>query len=284
MATYHSFDFSNGKALWINIKTNKIMENRVKEAASQLPALAPGAMDSCAGSFAATLATHLLHIEWCDENWRRCINDFEKEIREILSKAQTARIDQQPPSGSPDMERALSFQPKYYASKLSTDDFPEKAVLPRMNFSKMIRRLSALCGYSLRRKLGTSSYHSSYNHSNIGGQIKDEVSKQNASLRVLDTFSFDELQKLHFLSEQLESFQLVMDLDCQTLSDIAECYGNLWDRDEFPPNIKNGCKKEFQAFIRRMERTRKDLLIRTTQVKSLITALGDGKELVNISP
>jgi hypothetical protein len=97
---------------------------------------------------------------------------------------------------------------------------------------------------------------------------------------VLDIFSFEEVQQLHYFGEFLESFRLVMDLNDQTLHDIAENYQDLWDRDGFPREIRENCQKELASFIRRIHRVRRNLQIRASQVKSLMAWLQEGKALV----
>ncbi|KAM6509940.1 hypothetical protein FALCPG4_017576 [Fusarium falciforme] len=275
MAVYHTFDLVTGTAFWINIKANGLMEDRIKEATTELPALGSRAVDSLSGSFAATLAVHKIHLEWCDEDWRGCINDIEGKIRNLLTKAQSARIDCQPKG----MNRALTLASTFHASKVSTDDFPEKRLAPAPPSRK--RRILNLFrqrnSYGVAAdKPGTLSTHTL---TRLWRQARTEDRDQIDRLVLLDTFSFDKVQQLHYFGELLESFRLVMDLNDQALRDIAENYQELWDRESFPKEIKETCKEDFASFIRRIQRIRKDLQVRATQVKSLMAWLHEGKTL-----
>ncbi|UPK95639.1 hypothetical protein LCI18_006574 [Fusarium solani-melongenae] len=270
MAVYHTFDFVTGKAFWINIKANDLMESRVREATTQLPALGSNAMKTLAGCFAATLAAHLIHLEWCDEDWREGINDIESKIRNVLTKAKTARIERQPKG----MKRAFTLASTLHTSMTSTGGFSEKIV-----------------GYpSVKKKIrgsfkGLNSYDdagdglSTHPWSRLPRATKTGDRDQIDRLMVLDTFSFNEVQQLHYFGELLETFRLVMDLNDQTLRDIAENYQDLWERDGFPEEIKQNCKKELALFIRRVHRIRRNLQIRIAQVKSLMGWLQEGKTL-----
>ena len=96
MAVHHKYDFVNGRSLWVNIKTNKAMLERVKEALEDEKVPSPGPEDGLPESFAANLLIHLIHLEWCDDSWRDCINAFEEQMRAVLEKAKTARFDEKP--------------------------------------------------------------------------------------------------------------------------------------------------------------------------------------------
>ncbi|CAI4215863.1 unnamed protein product [Parascedosporium putredinis] len=97
MAVHHQFDVKTGRALWITIKANGLMEDRVKSLPWTCSQDAGGRVDA-AEQFVATLRTQLIFLMWSDDNWRHCINDIEEQIRDILNKAKTARIedDQEP--------------------------------------------------------------------------------------------------------------------------------------------------------------------------------------------
>ncbi|RSL87372.1 hypothetical protein CDV31_016259 [Fusarium ambrosium] len=275
MAVYHTFDLVTGKALWINIKANGLMENRIKEASTEFPALGSEAMNDLAGCFTATLETHMVHLEWCDEDWRACINDIERKIRTVLTKAQTARIDAQPKG----VKRAFTLASTLHTSKTSTFDFPEKVI--DLDPPNLRRRILASVkklitrGYSTEKEtiLPIQSLPQLLRGTCAGE--RDEIDK----LMILDTFSFDEVQQLHYFGELLESFCLVMNLNDQALRDISESYEEIWEREGFPSEIKDHCKKELASFIRRINRIRRNLQIRITQVKSLMAWLHEGKTL-----
>ncbi|RSL72950.1 hypothetical protein CEP53_000901, partial [Fusarium sp. AF-6] len=274
MAVYHAFDLGSGKALWINIKANGLMKNRIKQASAEFPALGSDAMGNLAGCFVATLAAHMVHLEWCDEDWRECINDIEGKIRSVLTKAQTARIDRRPRG----VQRTFTLASTLCASRTSTGGFPEKLMPATSRFKKWIR--SAF----VRRKLyGGATDNSgalpSQSMSQLLREAKANDRDQIDRLMVLDTFSFDEVQQLHYFGELLERFRLVLDLNDQALRDIAETYQGLEEREEFPGEIRDSCKKEIASFIRSVHRIRRNLQIRKTQVKSLKAWLREGKAL-----
>ncbi|CEF74703.1 hypothetical protein FGSG_02414 [Fusarium graminearum PH-1] len=271
MAVHHQYDLITGKALWLTVKTNSLMQEMIKEAIVEDPSLSPTPAEGLSKSFAATLLTHLIHLQWCDESWRLCINDFEERIRTVLSKAKTARVHQQ--SGiHTTVKRALTGK-----SNTNADDGLEKQApfkKTRLQFNK--NGWEALTSYLC---LTPTTGNTSEPVPREKEMVKEGVSNQLKSLIVLDTFSINEAQKLHDIGEHLENFRLVLKLNRQTLRDITEHYQDLESRDAFPSQIKIPCKAELASFTRHVERVRKNLEIRVTQIESLIAWLNEGKVL-----
>jgi hypothetical protein len=92
-AVYHSFDLKSGKSLWINIKGNKLIYNRILEA-STLPSISK--IESLSEAFSGSLATHLLLCDWSGENWRWYLNDLEDQVQALTRNALIAQIDEKP--------------------------------------------------------------------------------------------------------------------------------------------------------------------------------------------
>ncbi|PNP85084.1 hypothetical protein FNYG_01609 [Fusarium nygamai] len=107
----------------------------------------------------------------------------------------------------------------------------------------------------------------------------DDFSKQLYSLMVLGTFSFEEVQHLHHLGEQLEGLRVVLQLDRQTLRDVTEHYQDLASRNGFTAKMIKACKRDLASFTRRVERIQKNLEIRLTQIESMMAWLQEGKTL-----
>ncbi|KAF5964030.1 hypothetical protein FBULB1_13036 [Fusarium bulbicola] len=269
MAVHHKYDFGEGKTFWLNIKANSVMQERIKAAIAEETSLSSAAAKDLPGSFAATLLTHLIHLEWCDESWRKCINHFEIEIRKVLKKARTARIDKEPNLRLKFITRVLTNKTELTESSNALARWAQKPLIS--------------C-FSPTSEKGTCSSAVQPVASNKAGLPANEedtgLAKQLESLMVLETFSFKEFQHLHFLADQLESFRLVMQLNRQALRDIIEHYEDLASRTNFPEKIKTSCKNELASFSRRVERIRKNLEIRATQVESLLSCLQQGKDLV----
>ncbi|KAF4999922.1 hypothetical protein FGRMN_2160 [Fusarium graminum] len=279
MAIHHRYDFVTGKSFWLSIKGNRLMEERTKQAISEDPALRPTAADGLPKSFAATLQIHLMHLEWCDESWQECITDFEKMIRKVLTKAKAASLSHSTESREAPLLNALRR-----TTNLTEDN-----------------KHKSKTGFSLRHWLGPKSGLMSClvpggqkrpapppilpvaSEKNMVPQAHhiDDFSKQLYSLMVLGTFSIEEVQHLHHLGEQLESFRVVLQLDRQILRDVTEHYRDLASRNCFTAETMEFCERDVTLFTRRVGRIRKNLEIRLTQVESMMAWLQEGKALFN---
>ncbi|KAK7598513.1 hypothetical protein V3481_000139 [Fusarium oxysporum f. sp. vasinfectum] len=283
MAVHHKYDFITGKAFWLNIKANSIMQDRLKESITHDSKFNPTLAKGLPLSLAATLMTHLVHIDWCDESWRQCINDLEEKIRVVLQKAKTASVGQQP-----DLHAAAV---RALTSRTDTAAFgaPEKPTSPSPACFKPYEAIGKPLTSYLHSALGKSSpkAHATpllplapKTAAAPMTETDDNLAKRLKSLKVLETFSVEDLQHLHYLGEQLENFRLVMLLNSQTLRDISEHYQDLTTRDNFPPEQKAECERNVTSFARRVERVRKNLEIRVTQIESLRAWLQEGKTLL----
>lgn len=82
-AIHHSFDIESGKASWIIVKANKLLQERVKSATISRGLRTVGSYDGLDRAFASTLATHLIFCEWAGQNWRWYINFLEDNLQDI---------------------------------------------------------------------------------------------------------------------------------------------------------------------------------------------------------
>lgn len=278
MAVYHSFDFVTGRALWINVKANDLMKETITEAVTELPELKASSLDDLESKFEATLATHLIFLEWCDGNWRSCINDFEADLSKILVKGKTARISQKDESTAMQdtLRRMLSLKSQ------STFQTPQRQETQTGSFvSKLQRSMSKLTG----REDDTQSQMTAVPTAatTIAPLQTDHMLLELIKcFKDLDGFSFGQLQKLHHMGEQLHEMSLVIQLDAQALRDIKECYGSLMAREDLPEEIRDNCKRSVAQFTCKVERVAKNLEIRLTQLESMKTWLNDGKTLVSL--
>ncbi|CAG1976420.1 unnamed protein product [Fusarium graminearum] len=270
-AVYHTFDLIEGKALWINMKANSLLEDRIKEATADSAIMNSTAMGDLAESFSSTLTIHLIFLEWCDQDWRTCINDCESKIRNILAKAQTSRVDQ-PAEFNASAKRALVIN---QAKTTGLSNY-EKRSFSCPSIWKWKKRIfpKSPSGHDYRDFNEKERFRSV-------GEVGHTQRTQINNLNNLDTFSFDSIQQLHYLEEQLGSYHLVMELNRQAMHDIAERYRNLISHRGCPEYLQIHCLADVEAFIQRVERIKKNLDIRMAQVTSLLAWLRDGKDLLD---
>ncbi|KAF5589677.1 serine threonine kinase [Fusarium pseudoanthophilum] len=256
------------------------MQERIKQAIVDDSALRPAASDDLCGSFAATLLTHLIHLEWCDEAWLECITYLEKKIRKKLTIAKAARLDQPTNFQESALRKALRKNSNLSASTASgssTEDGLKNWPQQKQGFWKPLT--SCFRTASQSRSSPPILPVALEKQGTVQSEASDGFAKQLYSLMVLGTFSFEEVQDLHHLGEQLESFRLVIQVNRQTLRDISEHYQDVVSRSGFTAKMKKNSKRDLASFTRRVERVQKNLELRLTQVESLLAWLQEGKAL-----
>ncbi|KAK2136072.1 hypothetical protein NOF04DRAFT_1363621 [Fusarium oxysporum II5] len=283
MAVHHKFDFVTGKSFWLSITANSVMQDRLKEAIAEDPKFNPDRATGLSSSFAATLMTNLAYVEWCDESWRECINDLEKRIRVVLEKAETASVDHQPDLHASAM-RFLTVRTATAALGAPEKHSPPSPAVfnPCHGIGKpLVTYLHSALGKSLQQTNVTPLLPLASKTAAVPAtETGDNFEKGLSNLKVLETFSVESLQHLHYLGGQLEKFRLVMLLNYQTLRDISEHYQDLTIREHFPSEHREECDRSLSSFARRVERVRRNLEIRVTQIESLRAWLQDGKTLL----
>ncbi|KAF2204801.1 hypothetical protein GQ43DRAFT_428635 [Delitschia confertaspora ATCC 74209] len=94
-AVYHSFDLENGHSLWITVKGNNCIKDRITESLSPLKKPKFQTRDV---AFSASLVTHLLMCDWAGENWRWYINDLEHDLQKLTRHALSTPVGKLPDS------------------------------------------------------------------------------------------------------------------------------------------------------------------------------------------
>ncbi|KAL1988664.1 hypothetical protein VTN96DRAFT_8364 [Rasamsonia emersonii] len=302
-AVYHSFDMDTGRALWINVKGNDLMQKRITEATKTCRRLQAGSLTDLRGSFAATLVTHLILFEWCGENWRSYISSLESDLRKILKKVNNAPID--------DVERALAVNPNALIQPLTSmnNTFPSSTPSRANSFSKghafsrqstatdrsfvsnqfmssKQRVLSGLTATTAGSGTGKQNRQPQLPQSPVSEKsVRPENGEQGDDgdgedrFGVLQQFSFKELQQLHDIGANLHEASLVMKLNADVLIEVLEHYKTLTEAVGFPAAIKDGCSEGISEFFQRVRSIVRDLKMEQSRIETLMHMLEDGKSL-----
>lgn len=83
--TYHSFDAESGKSMWLVVKANELIKERIRASCEDQDLYQCSSDGDFDNSFESTLQTHLVLCALAGENWRWYINYIEKQIQ-ILTR------------------------------------------------------------------------------------------------------------------------------------------------------------------------------------------------------
>ena len=288
LGVYHSFDIVTGRSIWVTVKGNDVIQERVREAVSANPDLQAGSPQSISDSFATTLEIHQVILDWCDESMRWCINDIEKEIRSLVNKAKNAKIDSDPHFSDIPEDIKLNFNRagtvnskipsrsntligSIYSGLGQAHNFVKRASFgkgaPAATVSEKIRGAAAPGVTMITPRSSPAA--------------QDPVSRMD-NLVILDMFSFKEMQKLQGIAEKVQEALLMVKLNAKVLGQIRACYQEVMETkvvDKIQA-IQDDCRNDLMGFLARVQHIEASLAIRAEQLDSLLLLVRDGKTLV----
>ncbi|KAK3320295.1 hypothetical protein B0T19DRAFT_434228 [Cercophora scortea] len=265
-ATYHSFDPVTGRAFWLNLKGNDEISNRLKKSIPAHPQLQPSALTTTETRFAATLLTHLIHFQWCVENWPRYIDYLESLVKgDHLNKVQYGPV-----------------------SALAAPDEIERAALRRstMNSSKSppsrqgtLQRPGSFYAPKVVRKLSEKIFPA--DKKSAAQQAAEEEERRKKEMGRLDfdkLFDFADLQKLGQLGDDMQTSLMVIGQNVRVMNEVMTRYGELVASEEFRAVVDVGkCRADMARFMSRGRRMVQDLENNGLRLRTIISSLESAK-------
>lgn len=306
-AIYHSFDVCTGRAAWINIKGNELMQKRITQALGSTSQLQPSTLKTTSGAFSASLLTLLIVLEWSGENWKSRINDLEKQLSDVLMKAKNAPIK--------NIEEALSLNPDILLQNLTATEAKAGKLPRRVDsavYAKSPQRTdtnrSLWSSVSPKRILSGLSRASTSVAEKSNSPVLTEAKTPPSPLQpllmsptlqqahlnsgtvhqskfsVLQDFTVDGLQTLTGIASKLHEVKLVMKLNAEVINEIMEFYKTLAENDDMPSEIRKDCATDLNSFFRRSRAVIRGLEMEQSRSETLMRMFEDGKSLVRLLP
>jgi hypothetical protein len=277
-AEYHSFDVESGKALWINVKANDLIKSRVTDATTTCSELSADGMTNINTCFIATLKTHMIHFEWCRENWRPYLSTLEQRLEKILTRVFNAPVGLLEAAPPEFIEQVNAFPPKG-PSRNST--FEQGRVLSRHTTGtwripeSILPVVSENVGFNSQLTRAEGS-HNVIQRSPIPARITDG----DGQFTFLEQFPIEQLQELSRIDCTLQEVGLVIKLNAHVLAEIVEYYQGLLTDTRFPASIKNTYPTAISDFVQQSKNIIQDLEREQSRVNTLINRLNNGKVMV----
>lgn len=286
-AIYHSFDLENGRAMWLTVKANEEIRDRIKEGTESLETMQASCSTSPGSSFAACLMTHLIAFDWCAENWRFYLDDMERDARGILVKAKSTPLE---PLGD-----ELNFAPRLItaattpslrdreSSMVSKGDTSQARVGPNQILRETKTRITRLC-----TAMNASGPEAEVQKSREANRSQDAQADQRERisnhLEKLKGFSFAEFQKLAFFSAKLQEAKLALCLNTGVLRSTRDYYRQRYQSAQFSPTIKHFSESNgsYEYFLQRVTSLEQGLEADIARTEALMLLIEDGKRLVSI--
>ncbi|KAK4443752.1 hypothetical protein QBC34DRAFT_416496 [Podospora aff. communis PSN243] len=207
-AVYHSYDVMEGKSMWIIVKGNRVIRDRIT---SSCPSVSKKSQKQ--QQFEFTLQTHLLILEWCTENWALYLDDLEERARKHAAAIKLAPVETL--ARKPPLPTAAPFRgppPR----RSSAGAGPQPIGIRGKIRSNLSRISSGFSGHYHPQPAGAGF--------ELGDGVKDAEEDEE---RLDKLFTFDDLQKMRHATDEMERASLILGEDMRILSALKERYSRL---------------------------------------------------------
>jgi hypothetical protein len=280
VAVYHRLDFETGKSVWVTIKGNKVIKDRLSNLTKKWDASRFG---SVAEAFTACLEVHLLLCNWSMANWRWYINDLQKLVQNFTRDSQSAPVGCTPGPQNPGFPCLSSPSP------LSP---PSRTVISHQPFRTMKR-----CIKSLAKKSTLSDFWKARERENgFSDTSRMEGDRRNISfftqsssgaggpgeLEESDTsgFGLGELQRIIFIEEKAQEVSKILQSNDRILEDLRQHYDYITNHAEIPQVAKDNGPDNIK-FQNGIKRVKKELSFQQSSIEGLLRILEQRKGFVS---
>jgi hypothetical protein len=269
-SAYHSFDVEAGRALWILVKGNEVIEKRIQSATSPDRLSKNGTLNKPSRVLSTTFETHLILCEWSAENWRWYMNYLEGVLQDITSRSLAIKIGKNPKAAA---EETYQFTTARTLSTIQRGGQEFQSLGPPVSTPPLSR---------------VPSYHPT-NPQQLGQPPPPKVlppgrgkpsQEKDRKTEELEGFSFHDLQQVQLIEEKMSEVLLVLDSNTHVLTEMNGYYDSVVKLDEWPEELSDACKPDVARFSKRIVSTIKELRMHHARAKTMLRLLKERKTLV----
>ncbi|KAK6065582.1 hypothetical protein SCUP515_11140 [Seiridium cupressi] len=243
---YHTLDMSNGKLLWITVKANDLIRDRIIEAREKEPTRLHSIPTTIQASLEVALSTHMIVLEWCTEGWRWYISQMESRIRDLLVKTTSAPINSADDvlDPIPSLVIALSLP--------TSESIVTARPLPKINGTKEATFSESSTAYN-NDATNTSAFNRQDKLREPSKAVMDRQSQVQLTIQqlaVLNDFKLKDLQTLGSVSKKVREAKLAMTMNVRILQELLDCYQNIFNTKDLSTEAFEACQLKFGDFQR----------------------------------
>ncbi|KAF2191006.1 hypothetical protein K469DRAFT_696760 [Zopfia rhizophila CBS 207.26] len=303
-AVYHSFDFETRKSVWITVKGNEVIKERISDATKSSRASRFGSSND---AFSASLAIHLLLCDLSGENWRWYIKDLENALQDLTRNILCTVVDRLPslvlepmviPTTGPMSPRSYTgtfSAPSRTGTKQSlmsprgrSGTFSTLSLAPTGTISNLSQAPTATTEETCEGKwakfaIGTpqtlkQSLTSLYQYETRlePPDLPPELSEDDDPSSQKN-FKFSDLQRIQYIEEKTQEALLVLKLNTEILEELRQHYIYVTNQSAFPPELARACGTEIARFEKCVRGVEKDLRMQQSRTETLLRLLADRK-------
>ena len=256
---YHYFDLKTQQAVWIVVKGNKLVADALQHNSRSFRQASQNCDTQPTQPFQETLAHHSVVASWAGENWQWYIGDLEAYLQKRTQSALTASWDLPPEMELPQMP--LMSEPKPLNEKQRASSW--------RSIQKPIRRLTKST-FSSDFWLGPTPTST----------ITSEAAVFTSHNSGFDSFSFRDLQHVHWVEERANEARLVLRGNVRVLSDLNNEYVQLTTSSTAMCDVEGDWQSATGDFSRQLANILQDMSMQCSRVESLLRLVDNRKALV----
>ena len=239
-AVDHSFDVESVRIIWIIIKGDSLVQDRIQSATTDPNTAEMSSFKTLGRAFASTLMTHLLICEWVSENWDQYLVFIETKSYGITRGIMSDKIDLQPQIVK-EPRVVFPSKPERTATGISARSVVSSVAHARTRLFQSQDRPN-----DREKRLPNPSLEAGLKQpipSGINETIKAEI-----DFRGQKEFRFNDLQELQYVLDKINEALLVLELDMDGLSQLLQYYEVTLSSVTFPQGVARDCDEEFHSF------------------------------------
>lgn len=262
-AIFHSFDVENGRTVWIIVKGNLSIRNRISKAVNlsndTIKKSDIHSYKSVSESFTSSINIHSNLCDMATENWRWYINFLEGEFQRLTRSTLHMSVDT---TSIPEMQMIPSTRSNTVPLPRIQRQWSFRKFLVGSSRSQTMRPVELDDLKSAKTKWDDKSDKSSTTGADDG------------------EFSFNRLQAIQHLEEKANESLLVIKMNVNILKELSEYYTDLRHCDIWPANFKDETVEVLSQFQRSVSSAISDFKMQQSRLTTLIRMLGNRKDLV----
>lgn len=281
-AVAHTFDVETGRASWIMIKGNKLMQKRMIAATSRCGSAELRDFRTINRSFAACLVVLQMLCDWMIEDWCWYINFLDDRYQDISRRTIVNEIN------------LPSLRPMKDVGNIRKPQRVQTARSERSIFSKFSRKRAETAEtFSSIGEKGEETIANTFTHRDTGlsQPLPPGVNYEGEELPEKDAvqyddygqqeFSFRDLQDLQFIDTKAGEAALVIEHVSNIFQQILQYYQTLFRLEEFPQEISTKCREEMIHFEMHVKGTVMELQLQTSRIETLQKSVSNCKTFVS---
>lgn len=265
---YHSLDLESGSSMWIFIKADKIMKNRVSSLMDQGT---PEFLQEPAARFIRSFEIHLIPAEWSIENWRRYLNYMMGKLKATADRIKTIDVDRT-------FHKPDALPPSRIPTLLSVDEQARKGSYSPLQH---VAEMAAAIKKSYSWKAGNNMTSKSTDP--VDPQIQKETQPNRQAVPEIEdeiSFSFDDIQDIQFCEENANDAKRAIRQDINVIGTIKQRYLSLWQSDLFSKDLRKSCSYSFTKFQNRLDEVVEELQMHLDNMQMFLELLTERKRMV----